>query len=108
MHIQIKNATLKYMQMVDCKSGHSPLLTAIHKFKYNVIKWTIILYDIVDYKNELFKKADTLKSLIADLKEFNKVNNTLLNFVNIILHLILDGRWFQASTLLNKKDEIMY
>jgi len=23
-------ATLKYMQLVDCKSGHSPLLTAIH------------------------------------------------------------------------------
>jgi len=39
MHIQIKNtmrATLKYMQLVDCKSGHSPLLTAIHKFKYNI------------------------------------------------------------------------
>jgi len=73
-------ATLKYMQLVDCKSGHSPLLTAIHKFKYN-IKRTIIPYDIVNYKNEHFKKGDRSKSLIADLKEFNEVNN-----------LILDGR----------------
>jgi len=34
MHIKIKNtiwAALKHMQLVDYKSGHSPLLT-IHKF----------------------------------------------------------------------------
>jgi len=63
-------ATLKYMQLVDCKSGHSLLLTAIHKFKYNIIKRSVIPYDIVDLKNEHFKKADRSKSLIADLIEF--------------------------------------
>jgi len=40
-------ATLKDIQLVDCKSGHSPLLTTIHKFKYNIIKRTIIPYNIV-------------------------------------------------------------
>jgi len=25
------------MEMVDCRSVHSPLLTAIHNFKYNII-----------------------------------------------------------------------
>jgi len=81
MHIQIKNtmrATLKYMQLVDCKSGHSPQLTAIYKFKYNIIKRTIIPYDIVNLKNEHFKKEDRSKSFIADLKEFNEVNNLIL------------------------------
>jgi len=100
MHIQLKNtkrSTLKYMPLVDCKSGHSPLLTAIYKFKYNVIKRTIIPYDIVNLKNVHFKKADRSKSLIADLKEFYKVNN-----------LILDGRLFQASTLLSKKMKLIY
>jgi len=51
-------ATLKYMQLVACKSGHSPLLIAIHKFKYNILKRTIIPYDIVNFKNEHFKKED--------------------------------------------------
>jgi len=44
------------MQLVDCKSGYSPLLKAIHKFKYNIIKRTIITYLLI--KNEHFKKAD--------------------------------------------------
>jgi len=49
MHIKIKNtmqSTLKYMQLVDSKSGHSPLLAAIHEFKYNIRKRTIIPYEI--------------------------------------------------------------
>jgi len=78
MHIKIKNtvrATLKYMQIMDGKSGHSPLLTARPKLKYNV------QYDRVDLRNEHFKKADRSKSLSADLKEFSEVNS-----------LILDGR----------------
>ena len=34
MHITIKmtmRAALKYVQLVDCKSGHLPLLTTIHE-----------------------------------------------------------------------------
>jgi len=58
---------------------HHALLTAIHKFKHNIRKRTIIPYDIVDCKNEHFKKADRSKSLIADLKEFNEVNNLILD-----------------------------
>jgi len=34
---------------------------------------TTIPYAIVNLKNENFKKADTSKSLIADLKEFMKL-----------------------------------
>jgi len=54
-------ATLKYMQLVDCKSGHSPLLTAIHTFKHNIIKLTIIPYDIVDQKTNTLKKQTNRK-----------------------------------------------
>jgi len=72
-------ATLKYMQLVDCKIGHSPLLTAMQKFKYNIIKREIIPYDIVNLKNEHCEKADRSNSMIAYLKEFNDVNNSILD-----------------------------
>jgi len=40
--------------------------------KFNITKRTVIPHDIVDWKNEHFKKADRSKSVIADLKKINE------------------------------------
>jgi len=47
-------ATFKYMQLVDCKSGHSPLLTAIRGLRNSEIRFGIGISGTEPYRTELF------------------------------------------------------